>query len=109
VPRRGARKLSPEEIEETLKSKLGAVWVKVIREGDAAFSRYGMGYAVLVVPRVVRGVVTKELVPAIARVNVETGFATNLLPVDPSVVDYIADLLKTAAREALIGMLSPKS
>jgi len=109
VPRRGSRKLSPGEIEENLKSKLGAVWAHVVREGDAAFSRYGMGYAVVVVPRVVRGVVTKELVPAIARVNVETGFATNLVPVDPGVVDSIAELLKTAAREALIRTLSPKA
>ena len=108
MPRRRKRVKRPEELEEHLRKYLRTDWVRVLRIGDETYSKYSMGYAVALVPKVVRGVITDELIPALIRYNTETGFTTQMIPLDPDVIDPLIELIKRGYREALKRSLTPR-
>ena len=108
MPRRRKRVKPPEQLEEHLKKHLKTDWVRVLRIGKQTYSKYSMGYAVALIPKVVRGVVTDEVIPALVRFNTETGFTTQLIPLDPDVIDPLIELIREGYREALRRSLTPK-
>ena len=108
MPRRRKRVKPPEQLEEHLKKHLKTDWVRVLRVGKQTYSKYSMGYAVALIPKVVRGVMTDELIPALIRYNTETGFTTQLIPLDPDVIDPLIELIREGYREALRRSLTPK-
>jgi len=109
MPRRkGKARRPPEELEEHLKQRLKTDWVRVLRSGDGAYSKHGMGYAVALVPRVARGVVTNEVVPALVRFSTGTGFVTHLIPLDLEATPSLLSLLEEAYKEALKRTLGGK-
>ena len=108
MPRRRKRVRRPEDLEAHLKKYLRTDYVKVLRIGKQTYSKYSMGYAIALVPKVTRGVVTDELIPALVRFNTETGFTTQLIPLDPDVIDPLIELIREGYREALRRSLTPK-
>jgi len=106
--RRGKARRSPEELEEHLRQRLKTDWVRVLRSGNDAYSKHGMGYAIALVPRVARGIETNEYVPALIRFSTGTGFVTHLIPLDLEAVVQLLSLLEEAYREALRRSLGGK-
>lgn len=97
--RRKREKLDTRTLEERLRANLKAHWVKILEVNGKVYSKYGMGYAVALVPRRVGGVVTGEPVPALVRFNTETGFTTQVIPIDPAVARCLTALVLEAVEE----------
>jgi len=83
-----------------LSGSLRTDYVRVISVGDEVFVRDNMSYAVVVVPRRVRGEFKDEYVPALVRFNLRTLSIINVVPIEIQVHDLISKSLSEALEVA---------